>query len=49
MKIPIDSGGDQRQGVVGDERTIRRPESAEQDTRGRRGSEKFPNFARDYI
>ena len=44
VKIPINSGGDQQQEVAGDEKMIRRPESAEQDTRGRRVSEKFPKF-----
>ena len=34
MKIFVDGGGDQWWEVAGDERTIRRPEEAEQDTRG---------------
>ena len=33
----VDGDGDQRWEVVGDERTIQRPETAEQDTRGRKG------------
>ena len=33
----VDGGGDQRQEAAGDEETIRRPEAAEQDTRGLRG------------
>ena len=43
-KISVDGGGDQRREVAGNERTIRRPEEAEQVMRGREGSEKFPNF-----
>ena len=31
---PIDGDGNQRREVAGDEKTIRRPEAAEQDTRG---------------
>ena len=33
-QISVESGGDQRQEVAGGERTIRRPEEAEQVTRG---------------
>mgnify|MGYP005837706219 CR=1 FL=1 len=44
MKISVDSSRDQRREVAGDERTIRRPEEAEQVTHGRRGLEKFPKF-----
>ena len=36
-QIAVDGGGDQRREVAGGEKTIRRPEEAEQDTRGRRG------------
>ena len=36
-QIAVDGDGDQWQGVAGDERTIRRPESAEQDMCGRIG------------
>ena len=43
-QIDADGGGDQRREVAGSERTIRRPEEAEQVTRGRRVSEKFPKF-----
>ena len=34
---PVDGNGDQRREVAGDERMIRRPETAEQDTRRRIG------------
>ena len=44
-QIAIDGGGDQRREVPGDERTIQRPEEAEQVTRGRRGSEIFPKIS----
>ena len=37
MKILVDGGGDKRREVAGDEEMIRRPESAEQDTRGQKG------------
>ena len=37
VKISVNGGGDQRWEVAGDERTIRRPEAAEQDTRRLRG------------
>ena len=43
-QIAIDGGGDQRREVAGDERTIQRPEEAEQVTRAQRGSKKFPKF-----
>ena len=43
-QIAIDGDGDQRREVAGSKRTIRRPEEAEQVTRGRRGSENFPKF-----
>ena len=33
-QIAVDGGGDQRREVTGGERTIRRPEEAEQVTRG---------------
>ena len=33
-QIAVDGGGDQRREVAGSERTIRRPEEAEQVTRG---------------
>ena len=33
-RISIDGGRDQRREVTGDEKTIQRPEAAEQDTRG---------------
>ena len=36
VNISIDGGGDQQREVAGDERTIQRPEVAEQDTRGLR-------------
>ena len=44
MKISVDGGEDQRREVAGGERTVRRPEEAEQVMRGREGSEKFPKF-----
>ena len=44
MKIPVDGGGDQQQEVTGDEETIRRLESVEQDMRGQRVSEEFPKI-----
>ena len=44
VKIPVDGGGDQWREVAGDEEMILRPESAEQDTRGRKISEEFPKF-----
>ena len=34
---PVDGNGDQRREFASDERTIRRPETAEQDTCGLRG------------
>ena len=37
VKIPVDGSRDRWKEVAGDEWTIRRPESAEQDTRGLRG------------
>ena len=37
VKISVDGGGDQRREVAGDQRTIRGPEVAEQDTRKRTG------------
>ena len=36
-KIAVDGGGVQRREVAGDKRMTRRPEAAEQDTRGLRG------------
>ena len=44
-QIAVDGDGDQRREVAGDERTIRRPEEAEQVTPERGGSENFPKFA----
>ena len=44
VKIPVDSDGDQRQEVAGDERTIRGPKSAEQDTCGRRDFGEISKF-----
>ena len=41
---PVDSSGDQRREVAGDEETIRGPDEAEQVMRGRRVSESFPKF-----
>ena len=43
-QIAIDGGGDQRREVAGGEKMIRRPEEAEQVTRERMVSEKFPKF-----
>ena len=43
-QIAVDGGGDQQREAAGSERTIRRPKKAEQVTRGRRVSEKFPKF-----
>ena len=40
-QIAVDGGGDQRREVAGSERTIRRPEKAEQAMRGRRGFRKI--------
>ena len=45
MKISVDGGGDQRREVAGNERTIRRPEAAEQDTRGLRGFEEISKIS----
>ena len=42
--IPVDGDRDQRLEAAGGEKTIQRPEEAEQVTRGQGGSEKFPNF-----
>ena len=44
MEISVDGGGDQRREVAGDERTIRRPESAKQDMRGRRDFGEISKF-----
>ena len=44
VEISVDGVGDERREVAGNERTIRRPEEAEQVTRGRGGSENFPKF-----
>ena len=43
-QIAVDGGGDQRREVAGGEKTLRRPEVAEQVTRGRKVLEKFPKF-----
>ena len=43
-QIAVDGSGDQRREVAGGERTIRRPEEAEQVMRGREGSEIFSKF-----
>ena len=45
----VDGDGNQRREVASDERTIRRPEAAEQDTRGRRFWRNFQNLTRRYI
>ena len=41
VKNSIDGGGDQWREVAGDERTIQRPEAAEQDTRGMKSFGEF--------
>ena len=47
--IPVDGGGDQRREAAGDEETVRRPWRQSELLHGRMVSEKFPNFAHDYI
>ena len=44
-QIAVGGGGDERLEVTGGERTIRRPEAAEQDTRGLRGFEEFSKIS----
>ena len=41
----VDGDGNQRQEVAGDEKTIRRPEAAEHDTRGLRGFEEISKIS----
>ena len=49
-QIAVDGGGDQRREVADRERMIRRPEAAEQDTRGLRSfKENFQNVTCGYI
>ena len=40
----VDGGGDQRQEAAGDEEDDPETQEAERAMRGRRGSDKFPNF-----
>ena len=48
-QIAVDGGGDQRREVAGGEKTIRRPQEAEQAMRGERFRKKFQNLTRQYI
>ena len=41
----VDGDENQRRKVTGDEKTIRRPEAAEQDTRGLRGFEEISKIS----
>ena len=41
----VDGDGNQRREVAGDEKTIRRPEAAEQDTRGMEGFEEISKIS----
>ena len=48
-KISVDGDEHQRREVAGGEKTIRRPEDAEQVMRGRKVLEIFQNLTRRYI
>ena len=44
-QIAVDGGGDQQREVAGGEKTIRRPEVAEQDTRGMESFEEISKIS----